>query len=202
MIRFPPSSTTRRSLEANAEVDAAWAAVLGSVRTAQLLLQRITLSDLPDIERMHDDAQGMATLGGLRSAAQSRRSIDAWIAHWDEHGFGLWIARDAETGAFAGRGGVQHTVVGGRAEVEIAYGFLPAFWGRGLATEVAAASVRAGFETLGLADLVCFTLAANRASQHVMQKVGFKFEREVQHASLPHLLYRLAATEWRNAARR
>ena len=189
-------------MEANAEVDAARATVLGSVRTARLLLQRITLGDLPDIERMHANAQLMATLGGLRSAAQSRNFVDAWIAHWNEHGFGLWIARDAETGAFAGRGGVQHTVVGGRAEVEVAYGFMPAFWGRGLATEMAAASVRAGFETIGLADLVCFTLATNRASQHVMQKVGFKFEREVEHAGLPHLLYRLAATQWHDAAHR
>ena len=183
-------------------MNAARAVVLGSVRTPRLHLQRITHGDLPDIERMHDDAQVMATLGGLRSAAQSQSLINAWIAHWDQHGFGLWIARDAETGAFAGRGGVQHTVVGGRAEVEVAYGFLPAFWGHGLATELAAASVRAGFETIGLADLVCFTLVTNRASQHVMQKVGFTFEREVEHAGLPHRLYRLAATEWRDAADR
>ena len=177
-------------------------AALDCVRTPRLLLQRITHRDLPEIERMHADAQLMATLGGLRSAAQSRDSVAAWVAHWDEHGFGLWIARDAETGAFAGRGGVQHTVVDGRAEVEVAYGFLPAFWRRGLATEMAAASVRAGFETIGLADLVCFTLATNRASQHVMQKVGFTFEREVEHAGLPHLLYRLAATQWQDAAHR
>ncbi len=86
--------------------------------------------------------------------------------------------------------------------MEVAYGLLPAFWRRGLATEMAAASVRAGFETLGLADLVCFTLITNRASQHVMQKVGFTFEREVEHAGLPHLLYRLTATEWRDAIHR
>ncbi len=151
---------------------------------------------------MHDDAQVMATLGGVRSAAQSRAAVDAWIAHWGEYGFGLWIARDCETGAFAGRGGLQHTVVGGRAEVEVAYGFAAAFWGRGLATELAAASVRAGFETLGLADLVCFTLVTNRASQRVMEKVGFRFEREVVHANLPHRLYRLAAAGWRDAAGR
>jgi [ribosomal protein S5]-alanine N-acetyltransferase len=174
---------------------------LESVRTARLHLQRVDLRDLPDIERMHADAEVMATLGGVRSAALSRALLEAWIAHWDAHGFGLWIARDRETGAFAGRGGLQHVVVGGRPEVEVAYGFLPAFWGRGFATELAAASLRAGFETLGRADLVCFTLVTNRASQRVMEKVGFGFEREVEHANLPHRLYRLRATEWRNAAR-
>ena len=174
---------------------------LESIRTTRLQLRRVEVGDLPDIERMHADAEVMATLGGVRSAALSRALLEAWIAHWDAHGFGLWIARDAATGAFAGRGGLQHVVVGGRAEVEVAYGFMPAFWGRGLATEMAAASLRAGFETLGRADLVCFTLVTNRASQRVMEKVGFVFEREVEHANLPHRLYRLRATEWRNAAR-
>jgi RimJ/RimL family protein N-acetyltransferase len=175
--------------------------LLDVVRTPGLCLQRVTLGDLPDIERMHADAHVMATLGGVRSAALSRALVEAWIAHWDAHGFGLWIARDAETGAFAGRGGLQHIVVGGRHEVEVAYSLLPGFWGRGLATEMAAASLRAAFETLGRADLVCFTLVTNRASQRVMEKVGFVFEREVEHASLPHRLYRIRAMEWRNAAR-
>jgi RimJ/RimL family protein N-acetyltransferase len=162
-----------------------------------LRLQRITLRDLPEIERMHADVQTMATLGGVRDAAATRRMVGEWIAHWDAHGFGLWIARDAATSEFAGRGGLRHTVVGGNPEVEVAYGFLPAFWGRGLATELAEASVRAGFADLHLVDLVCFTLTTNRASQRVMEKVGFAFEREVEHANLPHRLYRLRAARWR-----
>jgi RimJ/RimL family protein N-acetyltransferase len=175
---------------------------LGDLRTPRLHLQRITQRDLLDIERMQADAQTMATLGGVRDAAATRRLVDDWIAHWDANGFGLWIARDATTGAFAGRGGVKHTVVGGRPEIEVAYGFLPAFWGRGLATELADASVRAGFAELGLAELVCFTLTTNRASQRVIEKVGFAFERGVEHAGLPHLLYRLRASAWRSVAAR
>jgi RimJ/RimL family protein N-acetyltransferase len=174
--------------------------LLADRRTPRLLLQRITLRDLPAIERMQADAQTMATLGGVRDAATSRRMLEDWIAHWDAHGFGLWLARDAATGEFAGRGGLEHTVVGGRPEIEVAYGFLPAFWGRGLATELADASVRAGFEELDLADLVCFTLTTNRASQRVMEKAGFAFEREVEHAGFLHRLCRLRATDWRPRA--
>jgi ribosomal-protein-alanine N-acetyltransferase len=169
------------------------------VRTARLVLAPVALADLPDIEAMQANERVMATLGGVRDAATSRRMLEDWIAHWDAHGFGLWTARDAETGAFAGRGGVKHTVVGGRPEIEVAYGFLPAYWGRGLATELADASVRAAFESLGLADLVCFTMTTNRASQRVMEKAGFAFEREVAHAGLPHVLYRLTASAWRAA---
>lgn len=174
--------------------------MLADRRTPRLLLERITLRDLPDIARMEADAQTMATLGGVRDAAQARHRFDDWIAHWDTHGFGLWIARDLATAEFAGRGGLRHTVVGGRPEIEVAYAFLPAFWGRGLATELADASVRAGFADLGLPDLVCFTLATNRASQRVMEKAGFVFERDIEHAGLPHRLYRLRAADWRDVA--
>jgi RimJ/RimL family protein N-acetyltransferase len=175
--------------------------LLADRRTQRLLLQRITLRDLPDIERMEADAQTMATLGGVRDAAQSHRRFEDWLAHWDTHGFGLWIARDVATNEFAGRGGLRHTVVGGRPEIEVAYAFGPAFWGRGLATEMAEASVRAGFADLGLADLVCFTLTTNRASQRVMEKAGFAYERDVEHAGLPHRLCRLRAADWRGVAK-
>lgn len=171
--------------------------MLADRRTPRLLLQRIASSDLPDIQRMEADAQTMATLGGVRDGAQSRQRFEDWIAHWDAYGFGLWIARDAATNEFAGRGGLRHTVVGGRPEVEVAYAFLPAFWGRGLATEMADASVCAAFEDLDLPDVVCFTLTTNRASQRVMEKAGFAFEREVEHAGFPHRLCRLRATDWR-----
>ena len=173
---------------------------LADRRTPRLLLRRITLRDLPDIERMQSDPQTMATLGGVRDATASRHMLEDWVAHWDAHGFGLWSARDAASGNFAGRGGLKHTFVGGGPEVEVAYGFRPLFWGRGLATELAEASVRAGFSELGLSDLVCFTLTTNRASQRVMEKVGFRFEREVEHAGLPHRLYRLRASTWRRRA--
>jgi ribosomal-protein-alanine N-acetyltransferase len=170
-------------------------------RTPRLLLERVTLGDLPDFERMYADIQTTATLGGVRDAAAARSMVEDWIAHWDVHGFGLWTARDAATGAFAGRGGIKHVVIGGRTEIEIGYSFLPAFWGRGLATELAEASVRAGFEELHLDELVCFTLTTNRASQRVMEKAGFVFERAVEYAGLPHVLYRLRAAQWRDHAK-
>jgi ribosomal-protein-alanine N-acetyltransferase len=65
-------------------------------------------------------------------------------------------------------------------------------WGEGFATELGAASVRHGFEVLGLGDIVAYTLPENRASVRVMEKLGFAFERDVVHTGQPHVLYRLA----------
>jgi RimJ/RimL family protein N-acetyltransferase len=37
-------------------------------------------------------------------------------------------------------------------------------------------------------------MVENRASRRVMEKLGFEYEREVVHANLPHVLYRLSTS--------
>jgi RimJ/RimL family protein N-acetyltransferase len=171
---------------------------LDELRTRRLLLTRLRACDVDDLGRMHTDARVMATLGGVRSAEATQQFLERNLAHWDEHGFGLWVARAATTGRFAGRGGLRHVAIAGADEVELSYAFMSDFWGQGLATELAAAAVRVAFEVLGRLDLVCFTLPVNRASQRVMEKNGFRHERDVIHADLPHALYRLTAAQWRH----
>jgi RimJ/RimL family protein N-acetyltransferase len=167
---------------------------IDELRTARLFLTRMREDDWPDLQRMYLNPRVMATLGGIRAEEQTRELLRRHLSHWQEHGFGWWVAREPATGAFAGRGGLRRMIIGGSEEVEVGYGFLPEFWGRGLATELAAESVRVGFEVLGLSELVSMTLPSNRASRRVMEKVGFRYERDVVHAGLPHVLYRLAAS--------
>ena len=115
-----------------------------------------------------------------------------WLLdNWRDYGFGLWVTRSLADGCFAGRGGLRRVLIGGQAEVEVSYAFMPEFWGQGLATELATESVRVGFEVLQLADIVSFTLPTNMRSRHVMEKVGFHYEKEVEWADLPHVLYRI-----------
>ncbi len=161
--------------------------------TDRLRLTRMTGADFDDLYRLHQDPQVMATLGGLRSHDVTVGFVQRTATHWARHGFGLWMLYAKGSGVFAGRGGLLHVTVGGREEVEVAYALMPEFWGRGLATELATTCVRIAFDVLRLPDLVCFTLPTNRASQRVMEKVGFCYERDAVHAELPHVLYRLTA---------
>ncbi len=169
---------------------------LSRLRTPRLLLSRIGSEDFPDLCRMHRDRQVMATLGGVRSDEVSADILQQLMAHWEAHGFGYWMARDPESGDFMGRGGLRRVVVGGGDEVEVGYALMPQYWGRGIATELARACARVGFEQLGREDLVAFTLPTNYASRGVMQRVGFLYERDVIWAGMPHVLYRLPIEMW------
>jgi RimJ/RimL family protein N-acetyltransferase len=165
-------------------------------QTARLLLARLRAEDFDDLHAMHTDARVMATLGGVRSRADTQRVLDALVADWDTDGFGYWLARDRASGRVAGRGGLRRVVLEGRPEVEVGYAFLPEYWGRGLATELARESIRVGFAELGLPELVCFTLPTNRASQRVMERAGFRYVGDTVWADLPHVLYRLSMNGW------
>ncbi|HEY7428693.1 MAG TPA: GNAT family N-acetyltransferase [Gemmataceae bacterium] len=169
------------------------------IQTPRLLLRRMRAEDLDDLTRMHLDSRVMATMGGVRSPAETKEWLDRQMNHWEQHGFGLWLAHDRPTGQFAGRGGLHHVEMDGRDEIEVGYCFRAEFWGRGLATELARESVRVAFTVVNLPELVCFTLPTNLASQRVMQKAGFRYERETIWKNLPHILYRLTETTWRNA---
>ena len=151
---------------------------------------------------MHRDPRVMATLapagapnGGVLSDEETRRFLRRHLDHWDRHGYGLWVFRDEAGGQFVGRAGLHSTNAGGREEV--AYALMSEYWGRGLATEMAEGILAVAFEHLHMTEVVCFTLTTNRASQRVMEKAGFEYERDIVHAGLPHVFYRLTASGWK-----
>ena len=165
---------------------------LTSFTTARLRASRLSIADVATLSAMHRDPRVMATLGGVRTAARTRRFVDANVRHWERYGFGLWMFRDPDDGRFVGRGGLRHVTLHGCPEVEIAYAVSAEFWGRGLGTEIGTACVAVA-EQLGLPNLVAFTLPHNRGSRRVMEKLAFRYEREIVHAGLPHVLYRRSA---------
>jgi [ribosomal protein S5]-alanine N-acetyltransferase len=172
---------------------------LDTWRTERLVLERLRAADFDDLCRMHRDPVLMASLGGLRDDEVTRRYLAEQLGHWDAHRFGIWMARDHATDRLAGRGGLRLALIEGRAETEVAYALVPEFWGRGLATELARACVRAAFDTLECVDVVAHTAQANVPSQRVLEKNGFAFERTFTHKGGPYRLYRLTAESWRAA---
>ena len=64
--------------------------------------------------------------------------------------------------------------VSAEGSVEIGYGILPEFWGRGYATEAVDAVVRWALDQPGIKSVEAETDAENIASQRVLEKIGFK----------------------------
>ncbi|HWT80022.1 MAG TPA: GNAT family N-acetyltransferase, partial [Candidatus Methylomirabilis sp.] len=80
--------------------------------------------------------------------------------------------------------------------VGLDYAVMVDHWNRGLATEMAQASLAMGFERLSFPEVSCWALPINYASLRVMEKVGFRYEEDLGFAGLPYRFYRLTAAEW------
>lgn len=165
-----------------------------SLTTERLVGARLRAEDFDALCAMHRDPAVMATLGGVRTDERTRAFLAENLQHWTEHGFGLWIFRARTTGAFVGRGGLRHVVLEGQSEVEVTYALAREAWGKGFATEIATAALDVAFRQLALRDLVAFAIPENVASRRVMEKVGFRYERDIVHQDQRHVLYRIRNT--------
>ncbi len=122
------------------------------------------------------DCFGLPAADGLRAFIVSDEVSPAWLAHLRTslaadpwlHGFAV-IDRESRSviGSVGFKGSPDENGL-----VEIAYGIVPAFQGRGYATEAAAAGVAFAF---GSGDVRCVrahTLPTPNASTRVLEKCG------------------------------
>ena len=158
--------------------------------TERLQAERLTASHFPEVRRMHQDPVVMAQLGGVRTEQQTAAYMDRNLRHWAEHGFGLWILRERGGGHPVGRAVLRHLTIDDVDEVEVGYALYQPYWRRGLATEIATRCVGFAEHELGLTEIVGLTDPANRASRHVLEKVGLTYERECIHDDHMSALFR------------
>ena len=159
--------------------------------TRRMRAERLTADRLPEVLRMHGNADCMRYLGGPRDEHQAAAYLGRNLEHWERHGFGLWILHELNGQQAIGRAVLRHVVVEGVDEVEVGYGFYREFWGRGLATEVTTACLELGRGGLGLRSIVGLTDPDNHASQWVLRKAGLAYEREILHDAVPSVLFRI-----------
>ena len=160
--------------------------------TTRLTAERLCQHHLADLVALHLDPEVSRYLGGVRSPAATETYLAGCIAHWQQHGFGLW-ALQLRSGEFAGRAGIRHHVLDGVDETEIVFTFKRTLWGQGLASEIAQALVAVGLRQLKLPSLIGVVATANAASRRVLEKSGFALERGRQPRGDAVLIYRSPA---------
>jgi ribosomal-protein-alanine N-acetyltransferase len=155
--------------------------------------ERLRPGDEDELARILRDPAVARTLfpAGIPAVGEVASILERHVEHWDRNGFGLWLLRDTVSGDVVGRGGLLRQRLRNRDEVEVGWAIVPERWGEGLATELGHASIAVAWGRLRLRELISFTLTSNAASRRVMEKSGFSYEREFEHLSLPHVLYRL-----------
>lgn len=161
-----------------------------SILTRRLVGLPLAEGDFAELCVLHRDERVLAAFGLNKFAdEETREFLDAKLAHWIQHGFGIWMFRDRDR--VVGRCGIHRTVIEGREELDLGYIVRSELWSNGYATEMAAAVVEHSFSALRLPSLVGATAYGNRRSQRVLEKLDFAYAgRFVDRGGTPAVLYR------------
>ena len=105
---------------------------------------------------------------------ETETALVSIIKHWERNGFGRWAVISKKDGKFIGCAGLRSF----EGIAELVYLLDEPYWGKGLATEIALACLRYGFEQHKFPHIIAMTRPGNERSQNVLQKIGMHFEKE------------------------
>ena len=148
------------------------------IETERLVIRDLSASDVEALARMWCDPEVTRFLGGSRDSAEVRRILEEDAGSATPPDVDLWPVLEKGSGQVVGHCGLLEKEVDGSAEVELVYVLARAAWGRGYATEAAAAIRGYAQEHLGLQRLIALIAPENRASERVALKVCMRLERE------------------------
>ncbi len=170
---------------------------LPELETQRLLLRQFTLADLDEYTRIifaDPDVTRFLPRRDIPPRQRAEKVLKYFGEHWLKHGYGDWAVTDRVHGGLIGHCGLNFIPEAG--EVEVEYSLAKLYWGQGIATEAARASVRYGFETLQLERIIALADPQNIASWRVMEKVGLIYQKDVFFFGMQLVYYQLTRQQF------
>jgi ribosomal-protein-alanine N-acetyltransferase len=171
------------------------------LETERLLFRTHELQDEADFIAMHTDSEVRRYMGGQAwplEKAQSRFR-DQYLGRPTKT-FGLWATILKEEAKYIGCCGLR--AVENVKEAHLGYFLARPFWRRGIASEASGVFIDIAFRRLRLRRLLADVEKGNDASEHILQKFGFKYlsQELIPTNGRIILLYEMLKTEWEKRA--
>ncbi|MBK7790590.1 MAG: GNAT family N-acetyltransferase [Saprospiraceae bacterium] len=149
-----------------------------SILTDRLLLRPFTDEDATALFEMDSNAEVHRYLGNqpIKDFDEIKRVVTYIQQQYHDFGIGRWVVEDRSNGAFMGWAGLKWITEAINKQVfyyDLGYRFMPAYWGRGYATEAASVWVDYAKDQLKVEKIFAITDAQNEASKRVLHKLGF-----------------------------
>lgn len=149
-------------------------------QTDRLVLRHVERGDAPFILELLTDADFLANIGDR--GVHDLEAAEYWVTEkmpdiYAEHGFGMWVIAERESGAAVGLAGLVRR--DGLDHVDVGYALLPAGRGKGYARE-AARAVLEWAANQGIAPVVAIVSPHNAASMAVLESLGLRADRRMR----------------------
>jgi ribosomal-protein-alanine N-acetyltransferase len=176
---------------------------MDTVETERLYLRRFEDTDRDAYyQGIYADPDVMRTLPAGKPMAREdfdSRVTRLMVDHWRTHGFGPWVVVHKADQTLIGHCGLKYWP--DSPDVEVLYALAKPYWGKGLATEGARASLRYGFEERRLDHIIAAAFVDNMASRRVLEKIGMTYTGETTFAGLTVAGYAIRRDEYASPPR-
>jgi len=171
------------------------------VETERLILREIEESDLEGMFALDSDPEVHKYLeqNPIQSKDETIAIIDFIRNQYRDNGIGRWAIEDKKSGDFMGWTGLklENKPTNGHVDyIDIGYRLRREYWGKGIATESAIASLNYGFSALNYEEIFGAAHVANTASNIVLMKIGLEFIEKFDYEGTPCMWYGAKRKQW------
>lgn len=172
------------------------------IETERLILRTWKEEDVEPYYLINQDPKVIEFLPKAMTKKEAKWFMSEMNQQFVDRNHTFWAVEEKETQALIGFVGLNKPFWKSHFTpcVEIGWRLGSEHWGKGYATEGAKASLEYGWNTLGLTEIVSFTVPANSRSIRVMKRIGMQRDKggDFAHPKLPedhplsmHVLYRI-----------
>ena len=145
------------------------------LETDRILLREFEIKDYKEVFEFGSDREVNKYTGDnpIESQEAAKELIkNVFLQDYKNIGFGRWASIYKPTNKIIGFAGLKYLEE--LDEVDIGFRFLPAYWGKGIATEVSKEIMNYGFQHLNINRIIGIADPKNMGSCKVLTKLGMK----------------------------
>lgn len=149
--------------------------------TQRLELSKITLNDAGFLLELMNDKAWIQNIGdrGIHNLEDAENYIrETFFKSYETYGFGFYVISLKSTGEAIGTAGLIDRE--GIEGVEVGYGLLPAYRGKGYAFEATQAIFNYAKSELNIEKVVAIVNPNNEKSIFLLERLGLRFEKMIQ----------------------
>lgn len=154
--------------------------ILDNLTTERLLLRHVTIEDASLVQELMNTPKWLQYIGdrNVHTVGDAQTYIrNKMLPQLHKLGYGNYVVIRKEDGAKLGFCGIYER--NGLDICDLGFAFLPAYEGKGYASEAAMRLLKGAREVLQLPALSAITSIANLGSQKLLKKLGFQYEKMI-----------------------
>lgn len=167
------------------------------IETSRLILKEMTETDVENLFNLNIDPEVIRYTGdaSFNNVDEALNFIKSYREIYTTYKCGRLSVFIKETEEYIGWCGLKYLTK--TNQTDLGYRLMRKYWGKGYATEAAAACLEDGFKRLNLNKIIATAMIENMASINIFKKLGLKYVKNDDCGSRPGVVYAITKEEWK-----